>query len=152
MKKLLATFALGLALCQSEACAQERTWMLDAVSEDAFLVFGVPETDDVGLSFWCKLTSGKVKIYIPDNAASLKPDSTVDVKITLNDQVFPFEGNTSENETSGATAVEFEVATADPMFAQLKTADRMQAAVGGRITIYPLFDADVGGLLSLCQK
>ncbi len=47
------------------AFAQEREWLLDAVEEDVFLVFGVPDTNDVGVSFWCKIGTGVVSVFAP---------------------------------------------------------------------------------------
>ena len=58
---ILAILVLGSTL----ALAQERIWNLDQTDQEAYLVFGVPETDDVGVSFWCTLQSGIVKIYVP---------------------------------------------------------------------------------------
>ena len=46
---MLATLVLGSA----PSLAQERIWTLDQTDAEVYLVFGVPETDDVGVSFWC---------------------------------------------------------------------------------------------------
>ena len=58
---VLATLVLGSGL----SLAQERIWTLDQTDAEVYLVFGVPETDDVGVSFWCTQQSGIVKIVFP---------------------------------------------------------------------------------------
>ncbi len=58
---MLATLVLGSA----PSLAQERIWNLDQTDAEVYLVFGVPETDDVGVSFWCTQQSGIVKIVFP---------------------------------------------------------------------------------------
>ena len=50
----LTTYFVTL-LVSTLALAQERQWSLDTVNNQVFLVFGVPESDDVGLSFWCDI-------------------------------------------------------------------------------------------------
>ena len=64
----LAASLLGSSL----ALAQERVWNLDQTDNEVYLVFGVPETDDVGVSFWCTLQSGIVKLYIPEAGPDIK--------------------------------------------------------------------------------
>ena len=65
---ILAALMLGPTL----AMAQERIWNLDQTDQEAYLVFGVPETDDVGVSFWCTLQSGIVKFYVPETDPDLE--------------------------------------------------------------------------------
>lgn len=88
------------------AHAQEREWLLDAADEDAFLVFGVPETDDVGVSLWCKIGSGKVKLFFPEGSAELKADSSADFTVTVGDKPHVLKGTTTENAMTGATSIE----------------------------------------------
>ena len=55
--RLLLTVSL-IAAATASTAAQERQWTLDASDEDAYLIFGVPESDDVGLSLWCPIQKG----------------------------------------------------------------------------------------------
>ncbi|MDO8353983.1 MAG: hypothetical protein Q7T14_11020, partial [Aestuariivirga sp.] len=60
---VLATFVLGSGL----SLAQERVWTLDQTDAEVYLVFGVPETDEVGVSFWCTQQSGIVRLYFHES-------------------------------------------------------------------------------------
>ena len=42
-----------MVLATGGPSAQERQWSLDAGDQDAYLIFGVPDSDDVGVSLWC---------------------------------------------------------------------------------------------------
>ncbi len=144
----------ALILCVSfhtAAQAQEREWILDAADEDAFLVFGVPETDDVGVSFWCKIGSGKVKLFFPEGSPSLKPDTQSDFTLTVSGKDHAFTGTTSANEVSGATSIEAEVPADHAVFTALQTADRFAAHIAEHTTTYPLVDAGLENLLRLCK-
>src|SRR5262249_43377919 len=74
--------AVIVMLAATSAFAQERQWVFDTNDEDAFLTFGVPETDDVGISFWCKIQSGEARVFLPEAGEELKPGKKV--KITFN--------------------------------------------------------------------
>ena len=71
---LLAALLAGIAL---PASAQEREWIFDTGDEDAYLVFGVPESDDAGVSFGCTLQSGEIRIFLPEAGDDLKPNATI---------------------------------------------------------------------------
>jgi hypothetical protein len=133
------------------ALAQEREWILDAADQDAFLVFGVPETDDVGVSFWCKLGSTKVKLYFPEGSPDLKPDTTADYVITVGDKTHKLEGKTTANDLTGSTSVETELSTSDPLWLEFSDADRFVARIGKHELTFPLVDAGIGNLLKLCN-
>ena len=55
-RSLALLLALGLA--SGAAHAQERDWALDASDQEAYLIFGVSDTDDVGVSLWCRTRKG----------------------------------------------------------------------------------------------
>lgn len=147
------TFLVFLALLGGTqlAQAQEREWILDAADEDAFLVFGVPETDDVGVSFWCKIGSGKVKLFFPEGSASLTPNTQSEFTVTIAGKDHHFKGTTSANDMTGATSIETELPVDDPVFAELQSADRFASHIGDHSTTYPLIDAGLDNLLRLCR-
>jgi len=146
----LAVFLIA-ALFQS-AAAQERQWSLDTGDEDAYLVFGVPETDDVGISFWCTLGSGEISIFVPEADPAMKPGKTVPFTLIAGETVAELEGRTSANEEAGTSSLEAKVPDSQPFFAALKEVDRFRVTVGREENVYPLIDADVAGLLALCKK
>ena len=147
---LLGATILGI-WALTPAHAQEREWLLDAADEDAFLVFGVPETDDVGVSLWCKIGSGKVKLFFPEGSAELKADSSADFTVTVGDKAHVLKGTTTENAMTGATSIETELQIYDPLFRELELADRFAAKIGSHETTYPLVDAGLGSLFKLCR-
>jgi hypothetical protein len=146
---LIAAAMLATAL---PAAAQERQWSLDATDQDAFLVFGVPETEDVGLSFWCAIQSGKSKIFLPSANERLTPGHSGAMSIMAGDVTAKLEGTVSQNDETGAPSLEAEIPTSHPLFAALRKADRMHITVLGEDHAFPLADADFDGLLKLCDK
>lgn len=151
LTRLLLTVSLIAAICAS-ASAQERQWSLDAGDEDAYLVFGVPETDDVGISFWCTLRTGEVKIFVPEASPALKPGATTRFSITANKTTVKLKGRVTTNEEAGTTSLEARVSSSHPLFQSLEQADRFKVKIGGQENVFPLIDADVTGLLALCKK
>lgn len=132
--------------------AQERIWNLDQTDQEAYLVFGVPETDDVGVSFWCTLGSGVVKIYIPEGDPSLKPGVSVDIKLEIASKTYPLKGKTSVNEEAATISFETELKTTDPIFSALREANHFAVKVGASNHVFPLSEADVPGLIEVCGK
>ncbi len=145
---ILTALALGTNL----AIAQERVWNLDRTDQEAYLVFGVPETDDVGVSFWCTLGSGIVKIYIPEADPSLKPAESVDIKLEIASKSYPLKGKTSVNEEAATISLEAELKTSDPLFSALREANHFAVRVGASNHTFPLGEADFANLLEVCKK
>lgn len=132
--------------------AQEREWQLDVADEDVFLVFGVPETDDVGVSFWCKINSNVLRIYVPEGSSKLLPDKTTTVTLSINNQDYALDGKTSENQTSGRTSVEMETPLNHPAVTALQTADHFSLTIADHKTVTPLLDTEIANLLKLCGQ
>ncbi|MBC8038545.1 MAG: hypothetical protein H7X89_15145 [Rhizobiales bacterium] len=149
-RPMLAFFLI--AVVPASVAAQERLWSLDAGDEDAYLVFGVPETDDVGISFWCTMGTDEIGIFVPEVDSAIKPGKTVPFTMTAGETVARFEGKTTANEMSGTSSLEAKVSAGEPFFEALKEADRFKVKVGNEENVYPLIDADVSGLLALCRK
>ncbi len=151
MRHIIFSISMIAVLLPGVACAQEREWILDAAEDDAFLVFGVPETDDVGVSFWCKIGSGKIKIFFPEGSPELKPDTTANFKIVIDGKESSLSGQATANEMTGATSIEVELPLDDPLVGTLQKADRFSAEIGGHTMVFPLLESDLGGLLRLCR-
>jgi hypothetical protein len=132
--------------------AQERIWNLDRTDQEAYLVFGVPETDDVGISFWCTLGSGVVKIYVPEGDPSLNPAASVDIKLEIASKSYPLKGKTSVNEETATISFEAELKTSDPVFSALQEANHFAVKVGASNHAFPLGEADFASLLEVCKK
>ncbi len=149
--RILLSISLAAAVSAS-AAAQERQWSLDAGSEDAYLVFGVPETDDIGISFWCTMGTGEISIFVPEADASMESGLTVPFTMAAGETMAKLQGKTTANEEAGTTSLEARISVSEPIFEALKDADRFKVKVGQEENVYPLIDADVGGLLRLCRK
>jgi hypothetical protein len=148
-----AFWVMGLLLLISgSALAQERQWTLDASDQDAYLVFGVPESDDVGISMWCPIRQGMVNVFVPEATEALPAGKEVGVLISAGETKAEIKGKTEENQDAGITSVEASIAADDPIFAAMMKADRFHVKVGSEDTIFPLVEADVEGLLALCRK
>jgi hypothetical protein len=65
--------ALSLGSAAPIVLAQEREWNFNTGDEEAYLVFGVPESDDVGVSFWCTIGRGDIGIFLPAWVPSWQP-------------------------------------------------------------------------------
>jgi len=145
---ILKTLVLGPTL----ATAQERIWNLDQTDQEAYLVFGVPETDDVGVSFWCILQSDIVKFYVPETDPILKLAESVDFEVDIAAKTYPLKGKTSVNEEAGTISLEAELKTADPMLSALQSANHFAVKVGASKHVFPLAEADFSSLLEVCRK
>lgn len=151
------TFRPVLALCiltalTTAAAAQERQWSLDASDQDAYLVFGVPDTEDVGLSLWCPIRQGTVNLFVPEQADAVGKQKTATMEVTAGSLTERFTGSVEVNAEAGIASVEAKLDVADKLFGAMATADRLKVRIGKNETVYPLYDADVPGLLDLCRK
>jgi hypothetical protein len=144
--------ALALACFAVPAAAQEREWSFDASEDEAFMIFGVPESDDVGISFWCTLRSGEVRLFIPEASEKLPINQPAKFDILAGGKTFSLSGNTMPNEEAGTTSIEGTVAVTDPLFTALKSADRFSAKILDQEQTFPLAGADLQGLLDSCTK
>ena len=143
----------GLLICAAgTAWAQEREWLFDTGDEDAYLVFGVPETDDAGVSFGCTLQSGNIRLFVPEAGEELKPDQKITVTIVVGGKPFTYDGTTTANEMSGTTSAEAEIPAGDAIFADLRKADRFEIRAGTEDNIFPLEGADFDSLVRACTK
>lgn len=131
--------------------------MLDASEEDAYLIFGVPETDDVGVSLWCRIGKGAVNIYLPVATQLLAAnqdairDKSAPITIVAGEETATFRGKADINREADVSSLEAEIADAHPLIAALREADRFTVKAAGSEVIFPLFNADVEGLMALCR-
>jgi len=134
------------------ALAQERQWTLDAGDSDAYLVFGVPETDDVGVSFWCTIRTNEVQIMLAEADPHLKVGRMAPITVTAGKTTVTLSGKVSDNEEGATTSIEASMPATSKLFPALLAADRFKVHVGKQNYVFPLGDADLTGLLDLCRK
>jgi hypothetical protein len=143
---------LVLTFISGTAFSQEREWQLDATDQDAFLVFGVPQSDDVGVSFWCKLGSKRLKVMAPVIRGRVKNNSNIPVVVQVGGKDFALNGRTAVGAKGTEDSVEAETQAKGPLIEALQSSDRFSVKVGGHQATYPLLDADLPGLLKLCRE
>jgi hypothetical protein len=145
---LLPIFAF-LAI-SAPAHSQEREWKLDITDQDAFLVFGTPETDDVGLGFWCKLASNKIKLYVPNTGLKLKKGATTKIRFEMAGKHYDLRGSSAADETF-TKAIEVQFNVDDKLLKRLLDTDYISIRIGKKELNVPVMDADIEGLLKICR-
>ena len=150
-KRLLPALLVAAALT-APAAAQERQWSLDASGDDAYLIFGVPDTDDIGLSIWCPMQRGDINIFLPEGPENLEVDKDVTMTLATDDQTAELAARTEANLEGGVTSVEARIGTDHPFLQAMLKADRLKVKVAEVENVFPLFDADLSGLMELCRK
>jgi hypothetical protein len=134
------------------AAAQEREWIFDTADEDAYLVFGVPDSEDAGISFGCTLQSGDIRVFVPEAGDDLKPDQKIKLIISTGAKDFTYDGLTTANEMAATTSAEATIAASDRLFADLRNADRFTVKTGTEENIFPLEGSDFESLVRACSK
>lgn len=142
----------GMVMLAAQAQAQERSWSLDTSETEAFLTFGVAESDDVGISLWCGMRSGTIRIFLPDANASLRPNRRIRIGVSVADKTFRLRAKTLANEEAATTSIEASADVANPLFGYLKDADKFTITAGNESQNFPLAGADINALLRICAK
>ena len=154
----VAPFVLALGLLAGAAHAQERAWTLDASDEDAYLIFGVPESDDVGVSLWCPIGKGVVNLYLPVPTAELArleeatKEKAAPLTIISGSETATFRAKADVNREAAVSSLEVEIEVQHPLVGALVKEDRFTVKSGETEIVFPLYEADVAGLLELCRK
>ncbi len=152
MMKISLCIAFGLLLASSTwAQSQEREWSLDATEREAFLVFGVPNTDDVGLSFWCEIGSKKMSAYLPASFGNIKHGEKTTMNILVDGKQFKIPAKAAREGEGSKFTVEGHFTATDKLVASLQDAQEVAIAIKGHTAAYPMTDADFPGLLSACR-
>lgn len=141
-----------LVIAALPAAAQEREWIFDTADEDAYLVFGVPESEDAGISFGCTLQSGEIRVFVPDAGEELKPDQKIKLTISAGGKDFTYDGLTTPNEMSATTSAEAAIPAGDSLFTDLRNTDRFTVKTGTEENTFPLAGSDFESLVRACSK
>ena len=151
-RSLAALLALGLVT--GEALAQEREWTLDASDQEAYLIFGVADSDDVGVSLWCPVKKGIVNLYVPRPTAELQKVTrhNVPMTVTAGTETATFAGKVDVSTGSPVSSVEVEMPVDHPLLKAIAAADRFTVKVDQQEVVFPLYDADVSTLIDICRK
>lgn len=115
------------------------------------MIFGVPETDDVGISFWCPLQKGEINVFLPVSDQSLTNGATLPMTLSAGAMAVTVEAKVDANAEAGNPSVEGKLAADSPFLSALIELDRFQLTVKDTTTIFPTTDADLKQLLELCR-
>lgn len=145
---------ISLGLMAGNACAQEREWTLDASDEDAYLIFGVPETDDVGVSLWCPIRKGTVNLFVPRPTAELQKHKNKKVPMTVSAgaETATFAAKADINPEAASSSLEVEIPVEHPLLKALEDADRFSVKIEQDEIVFPFYGADFPSLMELCRK
>jgi hypothetical protein len=156
-RSLASLIVIGLAagtLACGQAKAQERDWSLDASDQEAYLIFGVADSDDVGVSLWCPVKKGIVNLYVPRPTAELQKLARRKVPMTVKagTETATFAGKIDISAGAPSSSVEVEMPVDSPLLKAMIAADRFSVKVDAQEVVFPLYNADISGLLALCRK
>jgi hypothetical protein len=144
------SFILALVALSGSALAQERQWNLEASEKQAFLVFGVPDTADVGLSFWCDIGAKRMSLFAPVSRNTAIPGQHPQVTALVNGRTFKFKSEVEIDQASGLVNVESHFSRDDAFYKEVMAADAITVIVKSEKKSYPLGDADFEGLNRAC--
>jgi len=148
--RLMPTLAL-CGLLSTPALAQERQWNLQSTGKQTFLIFGVPNTDDVGFSLWCEVGKNQMSAFITENQVPLKAGESVSMLISVDGKRQALHGLVTKDAASGLLTVESKFGLKDVLISRLQGAQSLSISVKGHITALPFQDADFAGLISACK-
>lgn len=128
------------------AIAQEREWQLDAQGEDAYLVFGVPNTDDIGISLWCKIGEKTVSIFAPIPPTIKSVDATIALQIDEREYRLKPKINTENNNPT----LEAELQPSEELMSAIAVAERIGLQIGDHKSVFPTEGANFTEFNKLC--
>lgn len=145
---------IALSLFTGHALAQEREWSLDASEQEAYLIFGVADSDDVGVSLWCPAHKDVVDLFVPRPTEELQKVGRKHVALLVKagEEAATFAGKIELSPDATMSSVEVEMPVTHPLLKAMEHADRFSIEIAGREVVFPLYDADVTGLLDNCRK
>jgi hypothetical protein len=129
---ILLIFALAAGFSAPAAAKEkeERVWTLSGLdkkkAEDVSLVYAVPESDYITITFGCKPKSGMVDVFISETGPKLKPGRKATATLAAGDAKATFPGKLLVNEDAGVPSFEGSLPAKEPLFA---------AVVGGAGTL-----------------
>lgn len=144
--------SVALIMSATAALAQEREWSWGVSETEAYLVFGVPESEDVGISFWCTQGAGEVRVFIADANVKLAADIDTAIEFTAGDGKFTVPARTMANELDATTSAEGAIPAGDPVFPALQGTDRFAVSVAGESQTFPSAGQDFANLTQACKK
>lgn len=149
MRRTSRTITAGIfiAVLLSQQCqAQEREWQLDAQGEDAYLVFGVPNTADIGISLWCKVGEKNISVFAPVPRTVKRHEAKVALQI--GDRDYPLQPKFTEDPNN--ITLEAELLPRDELLAAIAAAERIGLVIADHKSVFPTEGANFLEFNKLC--
>ena len=146
----ISTYLIAL-IVSTDAHAQERQWSLDTVNNQVFLVFGVPESDDVGLSFWCDIGKSKVQAFLPETVAAIRSGENITIGIDIDGRSENILAKVARDGSTQKLTVETTFGLAGSLMKSLRKGQSLGIKVKGHVSSFPIADADFVGLVDACN-
>ena len=144
--------AVFLALLSTtQAHAQERQWSLDTVNNQAFLVYGVPESDDVGLSFWCDIGKSNIQAFLPETVAAIKNGERISIGFDIDGHSEKILAKVARDDGTGKLTVATTFGLQGSLMRALRAGQFLAINVKGHVTSLPIADAEFDGLVDACN-
>jgi hypothetical protein len=148
LRLIFATIALLSAA--HYAVAQEREWTLNASDKEAFLVFGVADTDDVGLSLWCEIGTNKLSVFVNNIGGQLKQNQSTNLAIEIDGKKYSIKAKAAVDKLGRSQSLEGQIPSNDQLLKAAETGTTLKTTIQNHTNTYPLIDADITGLLRTC--
>jgi hypothetical protein len=150
MRTTLHTIAAGIVftfIMPLHIMAQEREWQLDAQGDDAYLVFGVPNTADIGISLWCKIGEKNINVFAPVPSTVKKPVKA-NVKLLVEDREYPLKPKINNDQNNNT--LEAELLPRDEIFSAIASAERIGLVIADHKSVFPTEGANFFEFNKLC--
>jgi hypothetical protein len=149
--RVVSILVLAL-LASTPATAQEREWSLDTNNDsEVFMTYGVPQTDDVGVSLWCKIGSGKLRLFVPKSGwPQKKSPKRLKIKVKAGSVTQNLQAKLETDVASNSLSIEAEMKLKDPIVQAMTTSQHLDINTGRKMVIVPMFNAEMESLLKIC--
>jgi len=111
----LLTATLSIAACASATADDKPTWTMNSDSKQAALIYG-DGSEESEIVLTCKPRSNRVRFFIGETDASLKPYRKVTASVTVGSTKVAVRGKTVPNELAGVPSFIGDMPASDPLF------------------------------------
>lgn len=149
---LLCGSALSQATGETVEPEEVRTWTFydDSAENIVSLAYSIPESDDVGVMFWCNPKSGTIKLFMSQRDEALKAGDPLPFQFTAGTKIFAKTGKLTENEMDGTPSLEADIDAIDPFFTSLKDTKDFSIGFNKHAETFPSPVTEMDKLAAAC--
>jgi len=138
MRRAALSFVLMIVAVAAAAAQDTRKWMFDDTADGVVLQYGMPESDDLVITFACEREPKQMRISEFIGSDSLVPGSAATLRLTSGTQTVSYTGQATSNEESGTVNIEITTPIDRKLFALLKTGPTLIVELPGKQETIPL--------------